>query len=235
MKYGTLISLILIFSFSSCIEDETEIQTTCGEPIEYGYIHSCESDTICASDICTQYLSIWKELIKEKNNLTQNFLDSHIELCETEVRSWVNGISFRVCYKFNICWAVAYNCDQFIIKINAGNSYYPTLDLPRNTYLTKEEIKIAVDYHAFSSSISKMTNTNVLKYINMESALNDLIEFSGVDTLNLERIALKGTTGSLILEASAKYENEDNLCIVGTVDLISGNKNAYDTYCMIIN
>jgi hypothetical protein len=235
MKYGTLISLILIFSFTSCIEDISEIQASCEEPIEYGSIHNCDSDNICTSDICTQYLDIWQELLKEKNNLTQNFLDAHIELCETEVRSWIDGISFSVCYKFNICWAVAYNCDQFIIKINSGNSLYPTLDLPRSTYLTQEEIKIAVDYHAFSSSITNMTNANELNYINMESALNDLIAFSGVDTLNLKRIALDGNIGNLILEASAEYENEENLCIYGRVDLITGDKNVHDFSCIIIN
>jgi len=151
MKYGTLISLILIFSFSSCVDDESEIQTTCEEPIEYGYIHNCESDNICTSDICTQYLAIWKELIIQKNNLSQNYFDSHVELCGTEINSWQQGISFRVCYKFNICWAVAYNCDSFVIKIHADESYYPMLNLPRHKYLTKEEIKIAVDYNAFVS------------------------------------------------------------------------------------
>jgi len=80
-----------------------------------------------------------------------------------------------------------------------------------------------------------MTNSNDLEFTSMESALNDLIEFSGVDTLNLKQIDLDGDTGNLILEASAEYENEENLCINGRVDLITGDKNVHDFSCIIIN
>ena len=107
------------------------------------------------------------------------------------------------------------------------------MDLPRDTYLTKEKIKIAVDNKAFSSDITKMTNKTVLKFANMEGALNELNNFSYVNVLCMNRVTLDDDTGNLILEASAQYENEENSCIQGTIDLISGYKNINDTPCWV--
>lgn len=138
-----------------------------------------------------------------------------------------------MCYKFKTDWAIAYNCDQFIIKINTENTLYPALDLPRDTYLTKEKIKIAVDNGAFSSGITRIDNSNNLKFMDMESALNDLIEFSGVNILCLNQVRLDEKTGHLILIASSEYVNEGNSCIKGTIDLITGEKQVIDLPCWI--
>ncbi|MFA5297887.1 MAG: hypothetical protein WC389_06725 [Lutibacter sp.] len=233
MKNSLLIFVSMILILTACEKDIQTRQTTCLQPGDYDYLDNYKIDSMCSSDACTEYLTIWRELLAEKNNLSQDFIDSHIELCQSEIQSWADGISFSVCYKFKIGWAIAYNCDQFIIKINADNTSYPSLDLPRDTYLSKEKIKIAVDNRAFSSYITKMTNTNDLKFISMESALNDLIEYSDVNMLCLNRVIINDDTGNLTLEASAQYENEENSCIQGTIDLISGDKNVNETPCWI--
>jgi hypothetical protein len=233
MKYPTLIFIAVIFVFTACEKDNQTRKTTCTQQGDYDYLDNYNIGTMCSSDLCTEYFEIWKELIKDKNNLSQDFIDSHIIFCNSEILSWADGISFRICYKLKLDWAIAYNCDQFIIKINADNTHYPSLDLPRDTYLTKDKIKIAVDNRAFSSDIIKMTNKVDLEYTNMESALNELIDFSGVNVLCMNRVTLDDDTGNLILEASAQYENEENSCIQGIIDLISGDKNVNDTPCWI--
>jgi hypothetical protein len=233
MKYSTLGFITLILVFTTCEKDKQTRQTTCVQSGDYDYLDNYKIDSICTSDLCTEYLTIWKELIKEKNNLNQDFFDTHLELCESEIHTWADGISFMVCYKLKIGWAIAYNCDRFIIKINADSTLYPSLDLPRNTYLTKENIKIAVDSRAFSSDIIKIANANNIKYSTMENALSDLIEFSGVNELCLNQITINKDNGDLILKASAQYENEENSCIEGKIDLITGDKNVNDTPCWI--
>jgi hypothetical protein len=107
------------------------------------------------------------------------------------------------------------------------------LDLPRDTYLTKEKVKIAVDNRAFSSDIIKVSNKNKIKYSTMDNALQDLIGFSGVNQLCLNMITINDDNGDLILEASAQYENEENSCVIGTIDLITGEKEVNDTPCLI--
>ncbi len=233
MKHSIWIFIASIFVFSSCKEDTQIRKTTCIKQGDYDYLDYSNSGTMCSSDLCAEYFEIWKELIKDKNNLSQDFIDSHFILCNSKINSWANGISFNICYKVKFDWAIAYNCDQFIIKINAENTYYPSLNLPRGTYLTKDEIKIAVDNRAFASDIAKVINKSALKYTNMESALNELIDFSDVNTLCMSRIFLDNNTGHLILEASAEYENEKNSCIRGIIDLMSGDKNVNDIPCWI--
>ncbi len=233
MRYLTLIFIVSIFVLSSCETDKQIRSTTCNQPNDYDYLDNYKSGIMCSSDLCLEYFNIWKELIKEKNNLSQEFIDAHIEYCYSEINSWAKGVSFRICYKLKVDWVIAYNCDQFIIKINADNTYYPALDLPRETYLTKEKVKIAVDNRAFSSDIIKVSNNDKIKYSTMDNALQDLIGFSGVNQLCLNMITINDDNGDLILEASAQYENEENSCVIGTIDLITGEKEVNDTPCLI--
>jgi len=228
-----LIFIASVFVFSSCDKEKQIRKTTCNQPGDYEYLDYYIADTMCSSELCLEYFNIWKELIMEKNNLSQNFIDTHIEYCYSEINTWRNGVSFWICYKFKIDWAIAYNCDQFIIKINPENKYYPTLDLPRDTYLTKEKVKIAVDNGAFSSDITKMSNIGKIKYTTMDNALQDLIGYSCVSQLCLNMITINNDNGDLILEATAQYENEENSCIIGTIDLITGDKEVNDTPCWI--
>jgi hypothetical protein len=63
--------------------------------------------------------------------------------------------------------------------------------------VTKEKVKIAADNRAFSSGITMMTNAKNLKFMNMESALNGLIEYSVVNILCLNRVTLDDDTGKM--------------------------------------
>lgn len=240
MKYITTLFLaILLFTVSSCdkennksqIVEQTEIVeiTTCELTEESG--HGAKS--ICTTDICSQYFNIWKDLIQEKNNLNQEFHDAHIAIHRTSLNSWAKGISYRVCYDFKIDWAVAYNCDHFIIKIDINNSHYPALDLPRDVYLNKDQIALVAENRAFSSEITKMTNSNELTSQSLENAMNELINFSEVNLLCLRKISLDSDSGNLVLKASAEYVDQENSCIFGTFDLITGIKEAIDGLCYI--
>lgn len=231
IKHTLFLFFALCLFFSSCKKESRA--TICSEshasdyPVDYGI------GEMCTTDVCTQYLAIWKELIQEKNDLSQEFLDTHFEFHRSDTSTWGNGITFRVCYKIEVDWVVAYNCDQFIINITADKALYPALNLPRNTNLNKEKIKIALENQAFASSIEKINNATQLEYLTMEDALNDLITFSGINTLCFSRIILNKETGNLQLEAFAEYENEENSCIKGTVDLITGEKEVQDIPCWI--
>jgi hypothetical protein len=233
MKYHTSIFIVLILAFTTCEKDKQIRETTCAQSDDYEYLDNSRIDSMCSSVLCTEYLTIWKELIKENNNISQEFFDTHFELCNSEIQSLADIITFRVCYIFKVDWAIAFNCDQFIIRINSNNADYPSLNLPRDTYLTKDKIKIAADNGAFSSDIIKISNVGNIKFPNMDKALNDLIAFSEVNQLCINRIRINEDNGDLVLEASAQYENEENSCIKGTIDLITGDKNMKNTPCWI--
>lgn len=233
MRNPILVLIVSIFVFLSCEKEKQIRKTTCIPTEAYEYLDNSKVGTLCTSDLCLEYFNIWKELIKEKSSLNQAFVDSHIEYCYSELMSFADGVSFRICYKLKVDWAIAYNCDQFIVKINSDNTLYPSLDLPRDTYLSKEEINIAVENRAFHSHITKISSIDNIKYSSMDHALHDLIKYSGVNQLCLNTIWINESNGHLILKASAQYDNEFNSCIEGTIDLITGEKKVDDTPCWI--
>jgi len=235
MKYKLILLIIPFVCFVlSCERNSQKRTTTCVQPDKYDYLDSYNLDSsLCTTDTCIKYLDIWKELLIEKNNLSQDFFDNNIQLVKSKTSRWNDGISFRICYKLTVKWAVAYNCDKFIIKINKENNLFPTLDLPRDTLLSKDEIRIAVENRAFSSNITELSNSDDLKYSSMENALTTLIDYANVNKLCYGEIYINDSTGNLTLSASAEYENETNSCIEGHIDLINGHKVVNDQPCWI--
>ncbi|MBN2596928.1 MAG: hypothetical protein JXR82_09115 [Marinifilaceae bacterium] len=225
------ISVLLILSVWSCEKDKHERTVTCIQGNAYDYLNYYKIDSICTSEICTNYLDIWKELFKEKNNLSDSFFDEHVILCQSYTDDWNEGVSFRICYKIQMDWAIAYGCDKFMIKINDGSNLYP--ELPRNEYLSGNDIKFSVNQNRFYSRIGFVSGSEI-NFFSMDEALNRLIEDANVNTLCVSNIYVDETTGNLMLEAWAEYENEENSCIKGKIDLVSGETEVTDTPCYIV-
>lgn len=234
MKYQTIIYCVCLLIFTSCKKDALENRTTtCSNDIESNYPDDRGDGTLCTTSLCQDYQSIWQELLQEKNNFDQAFFDEHITLHSSKVNDWSRGSSFRVCYYVNVGWASAYTCDKFIFNISPDDATYPALNLPRDINLTKAEIKLVVDNNAFSSSINEINNAPALLHTTIEDALQELIDFSGVNTLCFSQLKLHRDSGNLILEAWATYENEENSCIRGRIDLFTGEKSVTDMPCYI--
>lgn len=231
IKFSLL--FLILLSFSAC-EVQKQIRTvSCIKVGDYDYLNNYSTGTICNTDTCAIYQSIWKSIFMENNNLGNSYFDNHIELIQSQINKWNDGISFSICYKVKIGWAIAYNCDQFIIEIEQNNQLYPTLNVPRGTYLTKDQIKLIVENHAFSSDITKLSNVDSMKFNSIISALDNLILKAKVNTLCSGMITINHLTGNLELGAWAQYDNVLNSCIQGRIDLITGETVVVDGPCMI--
>ena len=234
MKFSIITLFSIILLFSSCEKEAQEGQKmSCATYEDIEYPTPTGEPSLCDEETCNKYFAIWQELIQEKNNLSQDFFDNQIEVYSTSLNDWVRGTSFRVCYSLTVDWAVAGNCDSFIITINPDDQTYPHLDLPRGVELTKEEVSIVTEGRAFSSSIASINNSNNLAHSSFDQAMNDLIAFAEVDTLCFTRLKLDKNSGSLILKTAAEYTTEENLCIFGDIDLFTGEKIAFDGPCRI--
>lgn len=234
MKYMIVISLVGILVLTSCDEMPVEsFSSVCiGNPEnEYPVNHG--EPSLCTDSICTKYLNIWKELTQEKNSLTDSFINTHIDLHGTRINSWNSGLSYRVCYYFQVDWAITYNCDQFIINIDPSNTYYPHLDLPRGEYLSKEKIKIALEGKAFSSKVDAINSISKVQPMSIDDALSEMVASTGVDNLCFIRMTLNRDTGNLTLEAGAQFTEEENLCIFAKMDLITGEITSQNGPCFI--
>ncbi|MDE1192587.1 MAG: hypothetical protein PW786_10680 [Arachidicoccus sp.] len=222
---------ITFLPFIACRKQST-IKNNEVDCIEY----TPELDTIrramCTTDLCNQYLAVWKDLFMKQNNIDENFFEKHITLHGSGIDDWNDGESFGIYYKFSIGWASATIYDQFIIKIASGNGFYPALNLPRGQYLTEAQIDTVIQHKVFSAKLDTIANSDILLYDSTKEALDTLIKKTGVNKLCNATLSV-GEKGHLILSANAQYANKENYCIFAWIDLQNGTTNATNGACYL--
>jgi hypothetical protein len=233
MKHRMVFILIcLLASMISCHKENQKRTVNCNQPPDFTPMNDFQNCSLCISDTCEKYETIWKELFMEKNNLSEGFFNAHIILCSRGIMQWQDNITFSICYNVKIDWVSVRKCDQFIVKIAKGNNLYPSVGLPRDELLSKDYVRTAISHRAFNSEMDTLSNEDVLKFSSMETAMDQLITDSKVDKLCACYIYINDL-GHITLEASAEYKNEFNSCIFGEIDLINGNTKHSDGLCRI--
>ena len=238
MKQISLISFLICLLFS-CNETKDIVKVDC--PYGTTSLHPVVcSSTLCQSDTCQTYLGIWKQLFLERNQMTQDYFNNHITLCNTNIDKWNDGFSFRVTYKIKIDWAEDLLGDQFIIWLAPTTAgLYPSITLPRSVLLTKDQINAALGLMAFSSSMNTVYSINQLKYFTFEDAMRNLISASGVDKLCTSEIfymrphMVVPPNGHPFLRSDGTISEEQNKCIRAEVDLVTGELNIDYYPCVI--
>jgi hypothetical protein len=170
--------------------------------------------------------------------MSQEYFDDHITLCSTTIHKWADGTSFEIFYKIKIDWAEYRLLDKFIFYIESN--IYPGLDVPRNVLLSKSQIETVLNGNYFSSQMSKITPENELKYAYESDAMKALINASYVDTFCIGSVSFpqksfdKYTVGHPFFIASGVLNWNDNKCIEGSIDLITGETNINEQACYIL-
>jgi len=233
-----LIAMGIFFLFQTCTKNDTEkIKCDCsmGYPEPEGIF--CPGQ-ICQSDTCQTYFNIWKRLFLSKNEMSGDYFDNHITLCSSTVHKWAEGSSFEIFYKVKVGWAEYRLLDKFIIYI--ASNLYPGLDIPRNVLLSESQISTVLNSGYFSSKMSKITPVSELKYSSDREAMKALINASYVDTFCFGSVSWpqksfdKYFVGHPYFKASGVLNWEDNKCIEGSIDLITGETNIQENICYIL-
>ena len=231
----TVLFLLFLSLFSAC-HKENKIQLSENEVVgctpsgPYDYLKNYTFGSINKDSLVQKYQAVWKDFFMEKNQMEDSFFANHITLIQSDTGSWNDGISFSICYEVHVGWAIAYNCDQFMIKIDSSVQQYGLF--PRNDYLSTGEIKKIIDNHGFSSQINEVAPIYSLQFSTYDTALNFLIKVAKVNTLCTTSVAL-GDSGHLQLEAYGQYINKDNSCISAQLDLVNGKTNISEGPCYI--
>ena len=224
--------LCIQLGITSCdwFEEDVVRKVSCIQPDEYEYLEHDWIDSICTTEICSIYTEVWKELFIKRNNMTEGYFRKHITIINSA--SFGNGSErFEIGYRVQNGWAIAEWWDGFVIKIDEDDNGYPDIGLPKGTYLTFEQIEATISNGGFLSRIGKAPKTGPLRYSSMNEALDSLIKEAKVDTMCFRKVFLSLSIGTLTLEAFAVYEDEENSCIEGTIDLITGRTYIHDVSC----
>lgn len=238
MKQISLISFLLLLLFS-CEKKKDIMNTDCqGNPPALHPV-TCNA-ALCQSDTCQTYLGIWKQLFIEKNHMSQEYYNDHITPCSSHVYKWADGFSFRISYKVKFDWVEVSESDQLIIWLHPSTAgLYPSLSLPRNTLLSKNQISSALTLMAFSSSLNTIDPLSRLKYSSFNEAMTDLADAAGIDNFCGSEIFYEGPhmvdppAGHPFLRATATISERDNKCLSATIDLVTGEHEIQYYPCII--
>jgi len=172
--------------------------------------------------------------------MTQDYFNNHITPCYSHIDKWNDGFSFRITYRIKIDWAEDLSGDQLIIWLAQSTSgLYPSINLPRTTLLTKDQINSALNLMAFSSSLNTISPVNQLKYQSFDDAMSDLIRASGVDNLCTGEIyydrphMVVPPSGHPHLRSYGTISDKENKCITSELDLVTGEPNIIINPCII--
>jgi len=241
MKRILSVSIILLILFS-CSKTKEQNQ----EILKIDTSHCTEYDAVicngilCQSDTCLTYFAVWKDQFLLKNQMSQDYFNSHITPCTSKLVNWIDGTSFEITYKVKINWAEAVLTDRFAIWLAKSTlGLYPSLNLSRNILLTGDQISSLFTVQAFSSSINSVSSANQLKYPSMMDAMNVLIKVANADTLCRGNVFFQSPNlasppvGDPFIEASGTLNWGENKCITGQLDLVTGESSVFYNPCVI--
>ena len=226
--------ICLLLGIHSCYwpeKEELPHKTTCTEAGDYDYLEDEWYDSICTTQLCSTYTAIWKELFMQENKMTEAYFEKHISNISSEIWHGYKGAYLHLCFWVQNDWAIAEGCDRLIIYLTGENNDFLDINLPKNQYLSLEELQQAVQHRAYGARIIKAPKTGPLRYESKEEALDVLIQEAQVETMCFVRVYLSPHLGTLTLEAYGRYEGKENACVEGTLDLITGYMDIDDVTC----
>lgn len=183
--------------------------------------------SICQSDTCKTYFGIWKELFLAKNQMTEDYFNKHLTVCNTATYKYANqGFQFELAYKLNIDWFETKFEEGFMIWLFP--SYLqnnPAINLPSNILLSKDQISANISNPFFSDLLHTISSIDHLNYSSRQEALLVLAHTAGVNNMCSNYVsvqyqdAVNPPIGHPILNASAALSGKENQCVSGTMDL----------------
>jgi len=192
---------------------------------------------LCESPICLEYYEIWENLFKARNDMSDDYFDRHILITETAIDHWNSGESFRIYYNVNIDWATATAGDKFIVNISSEAWLPPTLDVPKEEYLTEEDISSILDASGFFSRISEIASVTQLRFPSKKAAVKALRDIAGSNRIRSDRIYYKksrhlfNANGHPYLVGNGVISEISNRCVYGEIDLVTGEGEAGEGVC----
>lgn len=239
MKKIFSISLLFLIIYS-CSKTVVPVKTECSnysvspEPV------TCNS-SICQSDTCITYYTIWKEIFLSKNQMTETYFDNHISICNTAIYKYADqGLQFELSYKLKIDWfEIKFDEGFMILLFPSYLQNNPAINLPSNILLSKNQINANINNPFFSDLIHTISPIGHLNYSSRQAAIKALANSAEVDDLCESTLSIQYENienppiGHPVLTGSAVINWNENKCVSGIMDLATNYLKVENNICVI--
>jgi hypothetical protein len=240
LKTISFIGLLFLVIFS-CSKTEDFLTIDCSNYFGTPPPVVCNG-TLCQSDTCATYTDIWKKMFISKNQISEDYFNNHIKICNTATYKYAKqGIQFEIAYKYSLDWFEVKFEEGFMIWLFP--SYLqnnPNISLPGEVLLSKDQINANINNPFFGYAIHKISPINHLKYSSRQEAVEVLAHAAGVNDLCESTLSIQYQNianppiGHPVLTGSGALNGNENKCVSGIMDL-STDYYKVDTHeCMIV-
>ncbi len=212
---------------------------------KYDDSYICDFDTsvqswgsVIEDSLSDHYFGIWKTLLKEMNNMSEEDYNEHITKTAISSDEWDAGITVVVNYIVNIDWIDIKCQDKFVIRMNSDYSPYQYLNIPRDVFFDQSQIEFNIAHNA-DSEIS-MYNLDVrLKYDNCREVCRAAERASGYKEIRPDYVSfyvpgnVPRENGDPYMMMSGTIDESENRCLTGKINLVTGECDINETVCII--
>jgi hypothetical protein len=236
-SFFIILSFLIIFSCSKTTDRQT---VDCSLYYDIPAPLVC-SGAICQSDTCITYFNIWKELFLAKNQMSEEYFNNHVTICNTGTYEFSDqGILFELTYKFKVDWFETKFEEDFMIWLSPLYlKSNPNIDLPGSILLSKDQISSNMGNPFFAAPMNTISPIDHLSYSSRKEAILVMAGAAGVNDMCTSNLSIQYMNvdnppiGHPVLTASATLNLEENKCVSGIMDLATDYLKVEHSACFI--
>lgn len=192
-----------------------------------------DSDTLA-----NYYKEQWKAYFLAKNQITESVFQEKIKEVKVQTLHYEGNSIFWVYYIYENGWVKTRKNDNFWVKISAkeGAIAIAYRNTPRERFLIGKEIPF--DY--IGTHISSIDFKAKLAFASCEEACKALRRKTGYRMLNPREVTFNypgSGNGDTVpyMVAWGTISEKKNQCVMGKINLTTGQASAYENVCIIYN
>lgn len=126
------------------------------------------------------YLAIWKELVCEQNSLGEEDFAKKIQVMSHKLEVYPNMQELRVKFRQKIGWLEIEGQHIFTVKLSSAEGGYKHLPLPRDTWFSKDDIKLAIKKKLFNSTPLQLSAATAPAFTSLAAAKEHIKSKTGI-------------------------------------------------------
>ncbi|HNV71988.1 MAG TPA: hypothetical protein PKO06_19945, partial [Candidatus Ozemobacteraceae bacterium] len=157
-----------------------------------------------------------------------------IEVKKAEIQEWNSGRDFRVSYLVKCGWLTSEAQDQLMVWIHQKEDAYRHVALPRDTWFTMADLKLAVSKRVFNTQLGRVDAKAKPFFASLDEAREFIKKKYGLVSITRDEVRyyvpgkLPRTDGAPYLCWWATIDDAANRGRQGHLNLITGTDESYE-------